>query len=223
MTFIKPIKYGHLTNETSKKHIYTPDNVDSVLAPYEGVITDVNYSKCDGLIQISHLLNGKVFYSEICGVNKNIYVGSGMSVKKGDIIGQCGGKDIKFVIKDSNKNEIDLQPFFVGKFETDKKDLDKKDSDKEKKEKGLGEPSSNNEKNKENKKSEKNKEDDEDENKPWDFTNYNPGMTLPNLFTAAALTPFDFIEKALKPKRKEKKEEIEDLQEELKRIKKLLK
>ena len=62
MTFIKPIKYGSLTSETSKKHIYTPDVTDTIIAPYDGVITDVNQSKCDGFIQISHLLNGKVFY-----------------------------------------------------------------------------------------------------------------------------------------------------------------
>ena len=46
---------------------------------------------------------------------------------------------------------------------------------------------------------------------------------ITNLFTSLMLTPFAFIEKGLKPKKKEMEEEEEKLNEEILKIKKLLK
>jgi hypothetical protein len=218
MSFVNPIKYGKLTNSSSKTYTYTPEKTDSILAPFDGVVSNVDYSKCDGFIQISHLMNGKVFYSEICGVNKNIYVGGGMDVKKGDVIGNCGGKDITFEVKDGNKEKVSIAPFFIEKTELDKDNKNISDKDNKK------EPEKELEKNieKKNKKKEKEPTDDDDK-KRWDFTGYNPSKPLPNLFTSLLLTPFAAIEAGLKPSKKKTNEDEEKLNEEIQKIKKLIK
>lgn len=214
MSFVKPIKYGTLTSDSSKTFVYTPEQNDQIVAPFDGVITDTNLNKCGGFIQLSHLIGGKLIYSEICGVNKNILVGSGMEVKKGEVIGQCGGKDVTFEVKDSNKDKITIAQFFSTKSEVEKnkkEDETKKSDDSKKKE--------------EKKKQEKNQEDNLNEpkdKKGWDWKNPRNPKELPNLFTSLMLTPFTMIEKGLTSKKKENKEEDEKLNEELKRIKKLL-
>jgi septal ring factor EnvC (AmiA/AmiB activator) len=218
MNFINPIKYGKLTDESSKTYTYTPEADDSIVAPFDGVVTLVDNKKCDGFIQISHLINGKVFYSEICGANKNIFVGGGMDVKKGQTIASCGGKNVTFEIKDGNKDKVSISPFMLGLSQTQKDNTEKKkELEKEK------EPKKEKESEKQNNKK---KEDDllnKKEKKGWDLTNPKDPKELPNLFTSLMLTPFAFIEKGLKPKKKEMEEEEEKLNEEILKIKKLLK
>jgi hypothetical protein len=217
MNFIDPIKYGKLTDESSKTYTYTPEADDSIVAPFDGVVTLVDKGKCDGFIQISHLINGKVFYSEICGANKNIFVfvGGGMDVKKGQTIATCGGKNVTFEIKDGNKDKISISPFMIGLPQKQKDDTQKKK-----------EPEKEKENTNKKKEFEKNKEVDslnKKEKKGWDLTTPKDPKELPNLFTSLMLTPFAFIEKGLKPKKKENYEEDEKLNEEIQKIKKMIK
>ena len=214
MNFIDPIKYGRLTNDSSKTYVYTPEADDSIVAPFDGVVTAVDYKKCDGFVQISHLINGKIFYSEICGANKNIFVGSGMDVKKGQTIASCGGKNVTFEVKDGNKDKVSISTFMKGLPEPKKDDTEKKKEPENKKE---------SEKKKE---SDKKKEEDfldKKEKKGWDLTNPKDPKELPNLFTSLMLTPFAFIEKGLAPKKKQTDEEEERLNEEIQKIRKMIK
>lgn len=221
MGFKKPIKYGRLTNESPKKYTYTSDSSDVILAPYDGVVYDVDIRKCDGYIQLAHMVNNNLMYSEICGVNKSIFVASGVDVKQGDILGHAGNNEVTFEIKDSNKNPLRIEPFFIDV------DIDNKDKDIDKDDK----KDSNNNKETDNKQQTKkepkrkeepdpNKEDNK-EKKKWNF-NRQP-EEVPDLFGSLLLTPLDFVNKALTYKGKKKETKEEELNEEIKRMKQLLK
>lgn len=211
MKFIKPIKYGKLIDESPKKYIYQADTTDTIIAPYDGVIYETDKSKCDGFVQIAHLIDKKIIYSEICGVNRNIFVGNNTEVKQGDTIGQCGGNNVTYQVKDSNRDTIKIEPFFIGKIEKEpEKEGLKKEKESEKEKEGLK---------KEPKKEDPNKNvvDDKDKKK-WDFNRKLDD--IPDLFGSLLLTPLDIVNKAFTFKKKKKEEE---LNEEIKRMKRLLK
>lgn len=214
MSFINPVKYGRMESETSKSKTYSPEPSDVIVAPYDGMVYDVSQSKCDGYIKIAHLLNGNIFYSEICGVDKGIYVATNVNVKKGDVIGAAGGKPVNYEIKDSGDNKVSLAPFFSGGIE--KTTEPKKDKDQDK---GLGKPEKEKEKEKLSTDDDLNKK----EKKSWDFSNIEKPKDLPNLFTSLMLTPFYALEKGLTSKKKKETKEEEQLQEQLNKIKRLLK
>jgi hypothetical protein len=219
MTFINPVKYGHLTNETTKQYTYTSEFSDSIVAPFDGLINDVRHDKCDGFIQISHLIKNEVIYSNICGANKTIYVSTGMNVRKGDVIAVCGNSQVTYEIKNSNNEKLPIPPFFDknNDYKGDEKEKKEPKRDDKKKEEPIKDDK------KDNKKNKTKEPKDYSEKKGLDFTDMRIPKEIPNLFQTLLLTPFSVIEKGLKSKKKETKEEEEKLQEELIRIKKLLK
>jgi len=220
MNFIKPIKYGKLIDESPKKYTYESDTSDTIIAPYNGVIYDTDTGKCEGFVQIAHLVDKKVIYSEICGINRNIYVSNNLEVKQGDIIGHCGGNKVTFEIKDSNKRNIKIEPFFADTFEKNTEpEKDKgleKDKEPKKEKEGLKK-----EPEKEPKKEDPNKNVDGDKDKKkWDFNR--KLEDVPDLFGSLLLTPLDIVNKAFTPKKKKETSE-EELKEEIKRMKQLIK
>lgn len=201
MKFIKPIKYGKLIDQSSKKYTYKLDSFDRVLSPYDGVIYDINQNKCDGFIKVLHSVNNETFFSEFCGVPQ-IDIIFGAKVKQGEPIGSGHNNEVKFTIKDKNNESINLDLFLQRDF-----DISKKEKEISKKEKEITK-----------KEKEKNKE-YKGGKRDWnDWMDYK--SEGPDIFTSLMLTPFDFINKALKDK---PKEERDDITEEISRIKDLLK
>ena len=205
--FIKPIKYGKMLNtSTNKKYIYEPDSNDRIIAPYEGVITDISDSRCNGFIQLQHYIDGKYYISEICGINsKDIFAINGMKVSQGEELSKCGNENIIYEIKDSYNEKLPIATFFV--LSKNKKEENKKEENKKE----------------ENKKEKNNKEEEDNEPKKWkwDLELDKPITKVPDLFTSMLLSPLEFAKKALSSK-KETKEDDENLKEEIKRIKELI-
>jgi hypothetical protein len=189
MIFISPIKFGRLTKEEKKEYIYTSDSTDNVIAPYDGIIYDVDTNKCDGFIKIKHNFGGQFVFSEICGVNKGIFVTINRPVQKGEMLGYCGGNELKLKISDGRDYLPICCPFFEKKTAKNKKEENKKEENK----------------------------------KVTTTTRKNPNKddNAFNIWDATILAPFDFISRALMAKNKKKDDE--ELNEEIKRIKELLK
>jgi hypothetical protein len=219
--FISPVKYGKLLSiSIGKKYIYGPESNDRIIAPYDGVINEIDSSKCNGFIRLQHYVNGNIYYSEICGINSSdIFVSIGMKVSQGEMLSKCGSENIIYEIKDSRYEKLPLMTFFTLS-SNKKEDTEKEEKKKEEKKKEENKKEEN--KKEENKKEENKKE----ENKKGWKPDFSKKIMLPDLFTTALLTPIDFANKALssyKGKKETKEEDEEKLMEEIKRIKKLLK
>ena len=213
--FINPVKYGKLLSiSIGKKYVYEPESDDRIIAPYDGVVNEIDNSKCNGFIRLQHYVNGNIYYSEICGINSSdILISIGMKVSQGEMLSKCGSENIIYEIKDSRYEKLPLMTFFTlssNKKEDTKKEENKKEENKKE----------------ENKKEENKKEENKkEENKKGWKPDFSKKIMLPDLFTTALLTPIDFANKALSSYKgkKETKEDDEKLMEEIKRIKQLLK
>lgn len=204
MNFIKPVKYGKLIKDNPKTYTYFAEPSDSIVAPISGVVYNVDQNKCDGFIQLAHLIDKTIYYSEICGINGTIFVANGMDVKQGDILAHTSNREVQFEIKDSNLSKTKIEPFFL-KSEPEKTKEPKVDDSKK----------------------EPKKKEEEEKNKKEKFEPESTDLSkrskeLPDLFTSLLLTPIDIANKAFTFKKKEKETKEEELNEEIKRFRKLI-
>jgi hypothetical protein len=203
-SFIKPIKYGRLIEKSDKFYIYQPDTFDTLLSPYDGQIVDYQEIEIDGyngFLRISHYINGKMYYSEFKGFGTVLNLPQRRTnVTQGQELTKVGVGNIKYELRDEDKNKVNISPFFGG--------IIKKDNEK-----------SSNNKSSNNKSSNNNYVGLKDPRSDSSSLN-----DIPDLFTPFLLAPIGFVNKALNifPKKNKKKDD-EELNEEIKRIKELLK
>ena len=199
--FDVPVSGGRVDDSNSKELVISSYQGNLVRAPYSGVVEKMDPNHCGGYIKIQHNVNGKQYYSSFCEVNR-ITVNASDKIRKGNSIGIMGDKDITYSVLDSSSRKINSKPFFDGidntskdnKTTKDKKETKQSDKDTSSSSRDLGLPKSDN---------------DQD------------------MFTAAGLAPFNLLDKLLKikpvPLNKESVIEDKVLQEEVDRIKQLLK
>ena len=199
--FDVPVSGGRVDDSNSKEIVISSYQGNLIRAPYEGVVDKMDPNHCGGYIKIQHNFDGKQYYSSFCEVNR-ITVNRGDNVRKGNSIGIMGDKDITYSVLDSSGRKINSKPFFNGinntskddKTDKTKKEPKKVNYDKKDSTANLGLPKDNNSQ---------------------------------DIFTAAGLSPFNLMDKIfnIKPIPLNKESVIDDkvLQEELNRIKKLLK
>jgi hypothetical protein len=204
MKFKHPILYGKLIEKRDKKWIYEPSSYDFIIAPYDGVIDEVTngvVDNCNGFLKIKHIIDGDEYYSEICNF-KDASIHRGVNIKQGDKIAQTSSENVKYEIKNKGKEKIVIIPFFDGSMESagHKKEVNSKENNKSS---GSG--------------------DDYD-------SGYKPKYKekidkVPDVFTSLFLSPINLIHKALTdfPGKKKEEKEQEELNEEIKRMKQLLK
>jgi hypothetical protein len=195
--FEVPLSGGRLDNSKSKELVISSYMGNLVRSPYNGVVKDVDVNRCGGHIKIEHNVNGQKCYSSFCEVNR-ITVNKGDTIRKGNSIGIMGDKDITYSILNDSGKKINTKPFFSG---IDTSTNDKDDSEKNTKEKKK-----------------KKKTDD-------NTSSIGKGQ---DIFTAIGLAPFNLVDKLIGNKFKAgplyRESILKDkvLQEELKRIKRLL-
>ena len=201
-----PVSGGRVDDSNSKELVISSYQGNLVRTPYSGVVEKMDPNHCGGYIKIQHNVDGKQYYSSFCEVNR-ITVNKGDNVRKGNSIGIMGDKDITYSVLDSSSRKINSKPFFDGIDDKSISDKGKKDS---KTDKGK-----------------KDSKTDNDKNKTIDLTD--KGKTQ-DIFSAIGLAPFNLADKLLSKHFKdvpslytnESIMENEILQEELKRIKRLL-
>jgi hypothetical protein len=203
MKFIDPVKFGKVKERKDKKIIYEPESDDFIIAPYDGVIDEIQEGlreNRNGFIRIKHSVDGETYYSEISGL-KDITTQRGVDVSQKDKLSRTGNYLVEYEIKNKSKDKVSIGPFFTG-------DIGGKSS-KELKKSDSG--------------SSKSRNDDNDSYNDWNKP-YRKIEKVPDIFTSLFLSPINLAYKALTdfPGKKENKEEKE-LNEEVKRIRQLLK
>ena len=199
--FDVPVSGGRVDDSNSKEIVISSYQGNLVRAPYEGVVEKMDPNHCGGYIKIQHNVNGKQYYSSFCEVNR-ITVNKGDNIRKGNSIGIMGDKDITYSVLDSSNRKINSKPFFNGIDNTSK---DNK-TDKTKKEPKVS---------------------NKDTSSSFRDLGVPKNDNGQDIFTATGLAPFNLLDKLLKikpvPLNKESVIEDKVLQEEVDRIKQLLK
>jgi|688.fasta_scaffold158650_4 hypothetical protein len=203
MKFIDPVKFGKVKERKDKKIIYEPESDDFIIAPYDGVIDEIQEGlreNRNGFIRIKHSVDGETYYSEISGL-KDITTQRGVDVSQKDKLSRTGNYLVEYEIKNKSKDKVSIGPFFTG-------DIGGKSS-KELKKSDSG--------------SSKSRNDDNDSYNDWNKP-YRKIEKVPDIFTSLFLSPINLAYKALTDfsGKKENKDEKE-LNEEVKRIRQLLK
>jgi len=103
--------------------------LDNVYSPFDGTVTNLSSSKCGGNIEIKHIFRGQKVYSNFCGVS-TIYVSRGDSVSTGQKIGMFGTSPIEYSINDG-MNNLNTRNFF-GVSDTETTSKKEKEAPKEK-------------------------------------------------------------------------------------------
>jgi hypothetical protein len=195
-----PVAGGNVDDSNSKELVISSYQGNLVRAPYDGVVKHIDINHCDGFLKIEHLIDDKKFYSSFCGVNR-ITVNRSDFIRKGHSIGIIGDKEIKYSILTDFGGKVNVKPFFDGI------DNDSKKSTEPKKEP---------------------KRVDSDKKNPTADIGLSNNGKRQDIFSAIGLAPFNLVDKLIGNKFKAGplyRESIlkdEVLQEELKRIKKLL-
>ena len=168
-------------------------NSSTIVSPYDGDVVETDPSVCNGKIRIKHNLNALSYYTEFCNVNR-IKVRTGEFIRQNEVIGDLGDNNLKVYVYDNAGKKHSVSEFI-------------KTSDKKL----------------ENPKKEKWVDKEEDRRYYDDYDNNDlPGMyTLP---INTLLTPLTIFNNMMSYKGKKKKvEEDEKINEEINRIKRLLK
>ena len=197
--FINPISGSRITDiPGSNSVMLTPNYGSPIVSPYKGLVYNINN---DSII-IQHSLNNQYVYSKFKGINR-FQVGVNVPLKQGESFAYGDTTDIEYSILDENGKKMSVMPFFNGIDDGTNKKSDKDDY---------------NHKNKKNKK---------------ESTPTIPGKSYTaDFLTHLALKPLDLFHNMIRPKTDEeevddrnKKEEkkLQNVTEEINRIKQLLK
>ena len=101
-SFQKPSS-GNITKKENSVIEFSSYNLDDVLSPFNGQVTNVSASRCNGNIEIKHKFKGDTIYSNFCNV-PTILVSRGDSVSTGQKIGKFGVNPIEYSINDGSRN-----------------------------------------------------------------------------------------------------------------------
>lgn len=216
MIKFKPIGYNQTYDSRNNTTLVKSINLGRIYSPYVGVVNNTSSNDCEGYIELKHEIDDVTYYSLYCNVDK-VIVSRGDKVRPGDIIGYTKEKESEVLytlINDNNK--VNPSSFFRNNKFIKLNDDDDKDSKEEK-----------------SKKSDKSPKKSKDKT-PKNVTRSNSPSG--SLLSSIVLSPLDFVGKNLekgidtvkdefknlKSVKSKKKNDEESLNEEIKRIKKLL-
>jgi hypothetical protein len=245
--FINIIQSGKIDKGQFKRWVFYPEFANTkVFAPFGGTVGNINTNK--GSLKIKHYFDNKIYTTKLYDLEQ-IYVKNGDEVKQGALIGISSSKPINMEIVDSTNLEQLIAPFYTGsvrelqsdvskpkKYEKEIQKNKQKDYDKpeEKIQKVSSQPEvkkpsekkqENNYQQKITKTSEKKQKSNKNRNKnysydPYDYRDKESDGSLP--FLDIGLLPLHLLRTGWNYLTK-RKEDDEDLNEDIKRIKNLLK
>ena len=214
---------AYLDKSKFKRWTYTPTkNNVNVYAPYEGIISGINPNK--GLLKIKHKFGNEYYITKIYDLG-SINKSNGDKVIAGELIGKSSDKPFNLEIVDSGNLEQLITPFFTGSVNLQPEPKPQKEKETPKEKEVIP---------KEKEKFDKYEKGEEKFDK-YEKSKENKNKYVPGLQTYepgnlslldVGLVPFHLLGMAgtyLKNRMKRKKAEKDDLQEELIRIKQLLK
>lgn len=102
---------------------------DRLSAPYDGEVVNTHNKQCNnGYMLIRHNINNEVYYSQFCGVGL-VILSFGDYVKAGKTIGYFSTDDITYSFLNSNLKAIDPEKPFKEGFKSDKSKEEKKNKE----------------------------------------------------------------------------------------------
>jgi hypothetical protein len=124
-SFQKPSS-GSMSKKSDKTIEFSSHSLDSIVSPYQGVVTTVSTTDCGGKIKIKHRFNEKDLYSQFCNV-PTILVAKGETVNGGEKVGKFGSNPIEYALSDGSMN-LDTKNFFGKSEKTNEKKPNKENN-----------------------------------------------------------------------------------------------
>jgi hypothetical protein len=198
--FINPVSGSRLIDVPGSKSVKITTNYgDRIVSPYVGVVQDVTNDS----VTIYHNVNNQNVYSKFTGIHRP-QVSVNVPLKQGESFAYGDATDIEYSILNDNGKKISVVPYFQG-INTN--------SSTNNSNKGNGNPS--------NSDSDNDKTDNDKRPQPKAGKSY-----IADFFTDIALKPFKVVHKPMQKgldKLSGKKSDDENLNEQIDRIKQLLK
>lgn len=213
--FYPPTTDANVDTSKFKRWTYTPyRNGIDIYAPFDGKVYGVDRKK--GLIKIKHFFSKDIYTTKFYELG-DIYKSNGDTVQKGEIIGKSSSNPFSLEIVDSGNLEQLITPFFTGSvnLQSDTKPNQDRNISKEKELKGKDKETFD--------RIEKEKEKNKKEKYVPGLKTYDPGKLS---LLDVGLIPFHLLGMAgtyLKNRMKKKQAEKDNLEEEVQRIKQLIK
>lgn len=129
--FINPAPYGEMKFDGEKTANLIAYPNSKLISPYDGIVVFDQTPRCEDSITIKHNFKDNIVYSVFCGV-KQKRVSYNTDVRQGNIIGLFGDDKIKYTILDSDDKKQLLAKFYYNDLtkDDDKKEKNKKDKEK---------------------------------------------------------------------------------------------
>jgi len=139
---MKPYKITHGKTDFKTKSVeLTSYDNDTVMSPYPGVVVKTHSPHCnDGYLVIKHTINNEVYYSQYCGI-KSVLTPLGDNVNGGTKLGFFSDKPITYSCLTANLDYMIPYTFLSGDVLKDyEKETKSKKDEKDKKPKEPEEP-----------------------------------------------------------------------------------
>ena len=200
--FVNPAPFGEMKYDNFKEVKLLSFPGSKLSSPHNGVVVRSLTPPCENYLKIAHNVDGNIVYSLFCGVTQR-FVNNGDKVRKGETIGKFGDDKIMYHIVDDNDKKLQIVKFFESEVEpvkSKKEDGKEKEDEKKKKE----ETPKSKVKNKEKK-----------------GPNIDPDHGMENIGLDLILLPFSALNAVTS--KKSDKEKDKKLEEQINRIKNILK
>jgi hypothetical protein len=134
MSKFEQMTYGETVFGTKSAKLTSFEN-DKLHSPYDGEVVKTHHHQCDsGYLLIKHTVGKDVFYSQFCGIGR-VTVTLKDNIKKGKIIGYFSNDEIVYSFLDSNFKTLNPKTPFVTEFKTEKESKENEPKNKKTKDK----------------------------------------------------------------------------------------
>jgi hypothetical protein len=129
MSKFEQMTYGETVFGPKSAKLTSFEN-DKLHSPYDGEVVKTHHHQCDsGYLLIKHTVDKDIFYSQFCGIGR-VTVTLRDNIKKGKIIGYFSNDEIVYSFLDSNFKTLNPKTPFVTEFKTEKESKEKEPKDK---------------------------------------------------------------------------------------------
>jgi hypothetical protein len=120
MNFKPPVETMSVEDLPQNKIKYTSLKGNKVVMPYKGDISEYNQNTCNGKLKIKHKINGKKYYSIICGIES--INNDSNEIGAGNKIGEMSENTLTWMLVDSSGDSQNIYDVFKEKEGENKKD-----------------------------------------------------------------------------------------------------
>lgn len=125
--FINPVTGSQVKGSVlSKKVTFDAPKGNKVIVPYDGKVTTHSENNCSGNVTLQHNINGEIYYSFFCNVDKDRSAVGTLS--KGESLGEVGSSNVTLQIINSDGKKEETGKFLSGFDQKKESDVSSKSS-----------------------------------------------------------------------------------------------